>query len=351
MYIPRSPSGTAEEFRLSLLGAFELTADAIPVVLQGSSQRLVAFLGVRDRTVPRSVVAGTLWPDASEAHARASLRTLLSRLDDATRNALRVNVLDLSLAEGVELDLRDSRALAHRLLIVDVDSADSDLSQAAIAALSSDLLPDWYDDWAADEAAKWHELRLRALEALAEKLASVGRFASAAEAASLVIAAEPFRESGHAALIRVQQAQGDYTAARSTFDRFRAALRAEMDIEPTAELEAMVTSPMPRAQSRSSVIREVQTAVAGEDTRAFEVAALGISMEPSIRHGDKLMVSEDVALQAGRIVVAVHNASWIVKRLAMRDGEFVLRSDNADEEVAIRDVEIKGVVVELRRTL
>lgn len=350
MYIPRLPSGTAEEFRLSLLGAFELTVDAIPVVLQGSSQRLVAFLGVRDRTVPRSVVAGTLWPDASEAHARASLRTLLSRLDDATRNALRVNVLDLRLAEGVELDLRDSRALAHRLLIVDVDSGDSDLSQAAIAALSSDLLPDWYDDWAADEAAKWHELRLRALEALAEKLASVGRFGSAAEAASLVITAEPFRESGHAALIRVQQAQGDYTAARSTFDRFRAALRAEMDIEPTAELKAMVTSPMPKAQ-RSSVIREAQTAAAGEETRAFEVAALGISMEPSIRHGDKLMVSEDVELQAGRIVVAVHNDFWIVKRLAIRDGQLVLRSDNADEEVAIRDVEIKGVVVELRRTL
>lgn len=336
---------------MSLLGAFELTADAIPLALQGSSQRLVAFLGVRDRTVPRSVVAGTLWPEAPEAHARASLRTLLSRLDEATRNALRVNVLDLSLAEGVELDLRDSRALANRLLIVDVDSGDSDLSQAAIAALSSELLPDWYDDWAADEAARWHELRLRALEALAEKLTSVGRFATAAQAAGLVIAAEPFRESGHAALIRVQQAQGDYTAARSTFERFRAALRAEMHEEPTAELQAIVTTPTTRLPDRSSVIRQAQTAVAGEDTRAFEVAALGISMEPSIRHGDKLMVSQDVELEAGRIVVAVHNSSWIVKRLATREGKLVLRSDNADEEVALLDVEIKGVVVELRRTL
>lgn len=58
-----------------------------------------------------------------------------------------------------------------------------------------------------------------------------------------------------------------------------------------------------------------------------------------------------MTLAAGRIVVAVHDDVWIVKRLAMRDGKLVLRSDNADEEVGIEDVEVKGVVVELRRMI
>ena len=101
----------------------------------------------------------------------------------------------------------------------------------------------------------------------------------------------------------------------------------------------------------SFAMRQARRAVAGEETRAFEVVASGISMEPSIRHGDRLLVSHEVALEAGRIVVATHDEVWIVKRLAMRDGALVLRSDNADEELALAAVDIQGVVVELSRTV
>lgn len=97
------------------------------------------------------------------------------------------------------------------------------------------------------------------------------------------------------------------------------------------------------------IIRQVRTAVAGEETSAFEVVASGISMEPTIRHGDKLLVSRDIKLAAGRIIVAIHEGVWIVKRLALRDGALVLRSDNANEEVALAAVDVQGTVVELRR--
>jgi SOS-response transcriptional repressor LexA len=101
----------------------------------------------------------------------------------------------------------------------------------------------------------------------------------------------------------------------------------------------------------STVILQARTAVAGEDAHEFEVVASGVSMEPSIRHGDRLLVSHDIELAAGRVVVAIHNGAWIVKRLAKRNEEIVLRSDNADEEVGISEVQIQGVVVELNRTL
>ncbi len=348
--IARTRAETPDEFRLSLLGAFDLREGAVPIALPGSSQRLLAFLSIRERSVTRAAVAGTLWPEATEEHAHASLRTLLARLDARTRKALRVNVLDLSLSGGARVDLRDSQALAHRLLIVDPDSDDRDLSQAAIAALSSDLLPDWYEDWLAPAAAEWHELRLRALEALAGRLTAVGRYEDAVQAAGRVIAAEPLRETAQAALIRAYQAEGDRISARAAFERYRTALRIDAATEPTPELHALLSAPPP-SPDVPSVLREVQTAAAGEDTRAFEVVASGISMEPSIRHGDKLLVSQDIDLVAGRIVVAVHGGVWIVKRLAGREGALVLRSDNVDEEVALKDVEVKGIVVELRRTL
>lgn len=98
-------------------------------------------------------------------------------------------------------------------------------------------------------------------------------------------------------------------------------------------------------------IRRARTALAGEATPPFEIVASGISMEPSIHHGDTLIVSKDVEPAPGRIVVAIHSEARIVKRLANRDGGLVLRSDNADEEVDVSAVAMQGVVVELRRTL
>ena len=115
-----------------------------------------------------------------------------------------------------------------------------DLSDRAIAALSADLLPDWYDDWAIVEAEDWRQLRLHALDALTERLLAGGRFADAAGAALASVKAEPLRETAHAALIRVHLAEGNQAEALAAFERFRELLREELDIEPSPMLEALV---------------------------------------------------------------------------------------------------------------
>ncbi|MEX2230288.1 MAG: LexA family transcriptional regulator [Dehalococcoidia bacterium] len=122
-------------------------------------------------------------------------------------------------------------------------------------------------------------------------------------------------------------------------------------VSTIAPVLGLPDSIQPALAQESSVVRRARTAVAGEQTVEFEVVASGISMEPSVRHGDVLLVSPDVALLAGRVVVAKHGETWIVKRLAERDGALVLRSDNAEEEVTLTEVEIQGTVVELRRSL
>jgi DNA-binding SARP family transcriptional activator len=346
----RPATTSANAFRLSVLGAFGLQdGDAIPLALPFGAQRLFALLAIRNRSVGRDAVAGTLWPDTSDQHAKASVRSLLTRLDAVSREALQVTALDLSLSTAVEVDLHAAQALAHRLLIIDLDATSSDLSHATIEALSSDLLPDWYEEWLVPEAAQWHELRLHALEALADKLASAERYADAIEALGVVLAADPVRETSYVALIQAHLAEGNRNAARLAFEQYSRALHAELGVTPSPQLSALLGAGDNRRES--SVIRQVQTAAAGEGTTAFEVVATGISMEPSIRHGDKLLVSLDIAPQAGRVVVATHRDVWIVKRLVLRDGALVLRSDNVDEEVALADVEIKGVVVEIRRTI
>src|SRR6202035_2086448 len=111
--------------------------------------------------------------------AYSSLRSALGRLSRVTRDAVVVTPLDLCLADGVTVDIRDSRSLAHRLLDPGRAVSEADLGADAIAALSVDVLPDWYDDWVLVEAEEWRQLRLHALEALADRLLDERRFGEA----------------------------------------------------------------------------------------------------------------------------------------------------------------------------
>src|SRR5205814_841582 len=106
-----------DALEVSVLGTFRFWVQgaALPAVL-GGSQRLLALLSLRDRALMRASVAGTLWPESTEEHAYSSLRSALGRLTRITRDAVVVTPLDLCLADDVTVDIRESRALAHRLL-------------------------------------------------------------------------------------------------------------------------------------------------------------------------------------------------------------------------------------------
>lgn len=109
-------------------------------------------------------------------------------------------------------------------------------SAPAVSALSNDLLPGWYDDWAVIAAEDWRQLRLHALEAVSARLTAAGRLAEAATAALAAVRAGPLRESSRAALVRVHMAAGNHSDAHGEFDRYRVLLHAELGIEPTARL-------------------------------------------------------------------------------------------------------------------
>jgi DNA-binding SARP family transcriptional activator len=160
-------------------------------------------------------------------------------LHEIDRDVVRVTFQELALADGVFVDIRDARLLAHRLLNEDTDG-DSDLSDRAISTLSVDLLPDWYDDWAVAEAEEWRQLRLHALDALAERLTAGGRFADATSAALAAVKAEPLRETAHAALIRVYLAEGNRAEALAAYEQYRAMLDSELGLEPTALIRSLI---------------------------------------------------------------------------------------------------------------
>ena len=230
----------AEGFMIAVLGGFGLSWTGGVLGVPRASQRLLALLALRGGLASRITVAGILWPDATEGHADSNLRSALSRLERTARKALTANRLEVGLAANVAVDVRHAQALARRLLDPAATPNPSDLGMAAVAALSVDLLPDWYDDWVLTEAEAWRQLRVHALEALAGRLTACGRWGEAASAAGAAVRAEPLRESARAALIQVHLSEGNQSEALRQFARYRALLHAELGLEPTSRLHHLI---------------------------------------------------------------------------------------------------------------
>jgi DNA-binding SARP family transcriptional activator len=109
-----------------------------------------------------------------------------------------------------------------------------------MAALSLELLPDWFDEWLPVERERWNQLRLHALEALAERLLAVRKYSQAVEAALAAVWVEPLRESAHRLLIRVHAAEGNPSEALSQYQRYRQLLHRELHVLPTDQMESLI---------------------------------------------------------------------------------------------------------------
>jgi DNA-binding SARP family transcriptional activator len=234
--------GSHGNFMVRVLGGFTLFWEDSVLRVPRASQRLLAFLALQSRMVTRAAIAGTLWPEASESRASANLRSALARLQGTARKALAADKLELGLAEGIAVDVRDAQGLARRLLDPAVTPDRAELGMATVLVLSADLLPDWYDDWVQLEAEDWRQLRLHALEALAVRLIALGRWGEAANAAGAAVRAEPLRESARAALIRAHLAEGNQSEAVREFTRYRTLLDAELGLAPTPRLHELLAS-------------------------------------------------------------------------------------------------------------
>ncbi len=238
-------------------------------LLPEGSQRLLAFLALRGRSSRRQTIAGTLWPLATESQASSNLRSAIARLPGGARAAVATTARDLGLTEDVTVDLWDARAIAHGLLSP-ADAASRPAAEATLA-LSTDLLPDWYDEWAIVEAEDWRQLRLHCLEILADQLTARGRYADAASAALAAVRVEPLRESPRAALIRVHIAEGNPSEALREFARYRDLLSLELDVEPTQRLRTLVAdlwgapavTAMPRHVHVTAGVTPLREAVSG----------------------------------------------------------------------------------------
>ncbi len=222
-----------------VLGSFAAYSGERSVLLSEGPSRLVAFLALNRGRWRRGYIAGQLWPELPEPRALANLRNSMWRLSGGLEGILTASSQDVGLSEVVTTDLDDALVLAKGLVsgeeIVDLDAGCTNL-------LSRELLPGWYDDWLLFERARLKQLFLHALERLATRLASQGRWAEALDAGLTAVALEPLRETAHRTVFGIHLAEGNFAEARRQFEAFRTLLQEELGAVPSALFVAEAAS-------------------------------------------------------------------------------------------------------------
>lgn len=219
--------------RLRLLDSFRLEIGADVIEPPVGLQRLIAFLALRPHAMQRGYAAGFLWLDVSDRRAAGNLRSALWRLRQLGGPLVVTHGTMIRLHPDVCVDVHEASSSARRWVVGGV--SDLDL-EAGVAAFESDLLPDWYDDWVVSERERYRQLRLHALEAVADRYVTLGRFGDALIAALAAVVADPLRETAHRALIRVHLAEGNTAEAIRQMRRCERLLRDELGVFPTMRL-------------------------------------------------------------------------------------------------------------------
>jgi len=232
--------------RLTLLGRFELSAEGQVISLPSRCQRLIALLALRHNPVPRTSLAGTLWPEVTEERALTNLRSTVWTMPKLEPPILMVTTQSVTLTPQLAVDYEEARVFADVLL-----GREGTYDEASVdeAALFADLLPDWSEDWLLVERERFRQLRLHGLEALCERFTQAGRHGRAVQIGMAAVEGDPLRESAHGILIRAYLAEGNRSEALRQYRLYSTLVRDELGLDPSPTIESLFQQALSNAMS------------------------------------------------------------------------------------------------------
>jgi DNA-binding SARP family transcriptional activator len=226
-----------DRVRVELLHQFRIRVEGSDVAVSEGAARMAAFLALDDRPRLRPRLAATLWPERRYQDGVAAVRRALWRLNRDVPGLIHTAGQMLSLADHVEVDVRDIDRLAD-----DVgagrDSGHPDPSQMRL--LESDLLPEWSFDWIETARESLRQRRLHTLEALAEAQLESGHAGSALDLALRAVAVDPLRESAHRLVVCAHLAEENAAEALRHFSHYEELLWREMRLRPGPKIQLLM---------------------------------------------------------------------------------------------------------------
>lgn len=228
--------------RLSLIRDFELRVGDDVVEVSPAAQRLIGFLALQGcRQVRRSYVSGTLWLDAPDSRANASLRSAIWRSPICNGTALvRATKSHVWLRPDVEVDLKTATDHARQVLAMPtLDQTTTDLERD-LTTFADDVLVGWYDDWVVADRERFRQLRLHVLDQFGELLLRAQHYPEAVQVGLVSVASEPLRESAHRLLVRAHLCEGNLAEALRQYRTYADLLARELRVRPSRAMEELV---------------------------------------------------------------------------------------------------------------
>ena len=228
-------------FTLRLLGGVSLAGPSGPLSGRAVQRRQLALLallgGSRTGSLSRDKITALLWPESPSKSARSSLSDTL-------------HVLTKALGDAAFLHIGDGLLLNPEAVWCDVQVFSSSLKAGEWAEALSVYQGPFLDGFhlrGAEEFERWvdgerdwleREAR-KAASALARKKEEAGKLAEAVSWTRRAMALSPHDETALRELMRLLALSGDRAAAVEAYEAFARALRADLELEPSAETLAL----------------------------------------------------------------------------------------------------------------
>ena len=244
---PRGSGSAEPSVRIRLLGGFDVEVDgqSIPASawrLRKASELVKVLAITPGHRLQREQAMEQLWPDRPADSALNNLhqalrvaRTALSVTDDAGQRILVLREGVLSLCPNGNLWV-DAEAFASA--VRDAATVASGLAGhlAARELYRGELLPDdRYADWAEAPRETVAQAYLTLLAQLAQLLEREGNREAATETLRELLQHDPADESAHRNLMRLYAVDDQRRMALRQYERLRAALARELEVEPSDE--------------------------------------------------------------------------------------------------------------------
>lgn len=223
-------------YRLQLLGGFQLLHGDRSLRVSRAAQRVLAFLALSPRPADSTFVGERLWIDSDSVQAAGNLRSAVWRLRRQAGPVIERTGAVLRIAGEVAVDVDEASQVAAAVIRGDGAVAPDPLARM----LSAELLPGWYEDWVLMERERVRQRSLHGLEAGATRLLDVGDHAGAIDLALASVQIEPLRETPYRLLVSAHDAEGNHSEALRAYRRYAELLHDELGAAPSAELQAQV---------------------------------------------------------------------------------------------------------------
>ncbi|WP_416676117.1 BTAD domain-containing putative transcriptional regulator [Egbenema bharatensis] len=223
------------DLHIKLFGEFCLIANGLPVAGVNSErlQALLAFLLLhRNTPQPRQQVAVQLWPDVTDADAKANLRRRLHELKQLMPESDRWLRIEPKTVQWVQNSDCFLDIAAFEAAIASTHPTQSALEQAA-RLYQGDLLPSCYDDWIVPYRDQLRQQAIAGLEMLITLLTQENHTRPAIHYAQQLQRIDPLYEPAYCHLMRLHAQEGDRAGALRVYHQCMTVLQEELGVNPS----------------------------------------------------------------------------------------------------------------------